>query len=77
MTYSLEVKRDGDMSDHSCNYKTRAGTTYNLEGGDVKLHLRLQNENRDDIPTSGGESGQCVRNSKFSYKFVVSNPSLY
>jgi hypothetical protein len=31
MTYRLEVKRDGDISDHSSSYKMRVGTTYRLE----------------------------------------------
>jgi hypothetical protein len=30
-TYTLKVEREGDMSDCSCNYKTRTGTTYRLE----------------------------------------------
>jgi hypothetical protein len=30
-TYSLEVEREGDVSDHSCNSKMRVGTTYRLE----------------------------------------------
>jgi hypothetical protein len=30
-TYRLKVKREGDVSDHSCDYKTMAETTYRLE----------------------------------------------
>jgi hypothetical protein len=30
-TYRLKVKIEGDVSDHSCNYKMRAGTTYCLD----------------------------------------------
>jgi hypothetical protein len=31
MTYSLEVEKEGSLSDCPCDYKTRAGTTYGLE----------------------------------------------
>jgi hypothetical protein len=29
-TYKLEVEREGDASDHSCDCRMRAGTTYFL-----------------------------------------------
>jgi hypothetical protein len=31
MTYSLEVEREGDVSDRGCDYKTSVGTPYILE----------------------------------------------
>lgn len=31
MTHKLEVEREGNMSDHGCNYKRRVETTYVLD----------------------------------------------
>jgi hypothetical protein len=41
MMYSLEEEREGNMSEHSCNYKMRAEITYRLEverEGDMSDH---------------------------------------
>ena len=64
--YTLEVEREIDISDHSSEYKLRAGMIYNLEaerkgegGRHVRSGLQLQKWGRDDIQSGGGEKGTC------------------
>lgn len=63
MTYFLEMG-EGDASDHGCEHKTRAGTTYSLKvekEDDMSDQLQLKYEDRNDIPTGGGEGSRRVR----------------
>jgi hypothetical protein len=61
MTYNLEVERDNNASNGGCDYKMRVGTTYILEVERDRSQLRLQNKNKNDVPTGGGEGGRRIR----------------